>query len=373
MLKRGCKSQIQNSRLVPKVLKSNTRKRLRRSTSNPELAGRRAPLHDLAVHLININPLTHHPIARLAEAAVSLPDEELLHLLDQWTLLNAPRQTQIRRRPPRSYGNDKVPNNGRDSTYKKTQDLFAKNKKALANPILEGRPIDTYEPTYSPSQDIENLYKAIYETDSGPDAAPITRPKLTNNTISWARTWNALKQDGVFRRLAKKKSPWPTSKDGDPAIPTNWGPITIGSALQRLFHRILADRIKNATQLNTSQRGFIQSDGVLTNCLLLDTYMKIKKKQLKPHTMISIDIQKAFDRVSHHAIERALKRSGIDETISNYILRDLNNSQTQILVGRLTTEPIRIRRGVKQGDPLSPILFNLVLDELMDIIQKGKS
>lgn len=45
--------------------------------------------------------------------------------------------------------------------------------------------------------------------------------------------------------------------------------------------------------------------------------MKIKKKQLKPHTVVSIDIQKAFDTVSHHAIERAPRSSGIDETTSN--------------------------------------------------------
>lgn len=73
---------------------------------------------------------------------------------------------------------------GRASTYQKTQDLFIKNKKVLANAILEGRPIDTFEPAYPPIKDIENLYKTLFETDSAPDAAPINRIKLANNVMS---------------------------------------------------------------------------------------------------------------------------------------------------------------------------------------------
>lgn len=43
-----------------------------------------------------------------------------------------------------------------------------------------------------------------------------------------------------------------------------------------------------------------------------------------------------------------------------------DHSTTSIKVGSVSTRPIHIRRGVKQGDPLSPILFNFVVDELME-------
>lgn len=149
-------------------------------------------------------------------------------------------------------------------------------------------------------------------------------------------------------------------------------PITIGSSPQRLSHRIIANRLKQDTKLNSNQRGFVEADGVLTNCLLLNTFIKSKRRQVKPHVVVALDIQKALDRVSHNCIKRALTRFGIDEMTANYIMEDLRGSSIRISLGKLTTEPITIKRGVKQGDPLSPILFNLVIDELVDNLHRGE-
>lgn len=88
--------------------------------------------------------------------------------------------------------------------------------------------------------------------------------------------------------------------------------------------------------------------------------------------VVALDIQKAFDTVSHNSIKRALTRFGIDETTINYIMEDLRGSSTRISLGKLVTDPITIKCGVYQGDPFSPILFNLVIDELLDNLQRGE-
>lgn len=80
--------------------------------------------------------------------------------------------------------------------------------------------------------------------------------------------------------------------------------------------------------------------------------------------MVSLDVRKAFDTVSHHSISRALQRKGVDPGLSEYIISTLD-AHTRTRVGHQVTRPIVFRRGVKQGDPLSPFLFNLVIDEII--------
>lgn len=62
---------------------------------------------------------------------------------------------------------------------------------------------------------------------------------------------------------------------------------------------------------------------------------------------------------------RALKRFGIHPAFAEYISSIPSGVQTTISVGNKSTGLIEVRRGVKQGDPLSPVLFNLVMDELI--------
>lgn len=102
--------------------------------------------------------------------------------------------------------------------------------------------------------------------------------------------------------------------------------------------------------------------------MLLDTIIREKRSRTQPHTIITLDVRKAFDSVSHSAIASALQRMGIEEQLIRYIMKDLGSSTTRIKVGNMNTGAIKIQRGVKQGDPLSLVLFNLVVDELLDTL-----
>jgi hypothetical protein len=62
-------------------------------------------------------------------------------------------------------------------------------------------------------------------------------------------------------------------KGGDLKTTENWRPMTIGSAVQRLFHRILVKRLKAHVELLTDQRGFINIDGTMGNSLIINQYI----------------------------------------------------------------------------------------------------
>ena len=115
---------------------------------------------------------------------------------------------------------------------------------------------------------------------------------------------------------------------------SNWRPITIGSSIQRLFHRILANRLSSLVRLNSNQRGFVTTDGTLANTLILDSLINGRTQARKGTSMISMDIRKAFDSVSHHFIIRSLRRFQISPYVIDYIQATLTSSSTVFCVGQ---------------------------------------
>jgi hypothetical protein len=78
--------------------------------------------------------------------------------------------------------------------------------------------------------------------------------------------------------------------------------------------------------------------------------------------LVFLDVRKAFDSVSHDTIVLAMRRLGCPDPFLSYI-RDLySRSSTVIEHNGERSAPIFTRRGVKQGDPLSPFMFNAVID-----------
>ncbi|KAH7976952.1 hypothetical protein HPB52_021919 [Rhipicephalus sanguineus] len=115
-------------------------------------------------------------------------------------------------------------------------------------------------------------------------------------------------------------------------------------------------------QLGLCQRAFIPADGYAENVLLLQTIMEEARHNLVPSAMASVDVSKALDKVTHNAIVHGLKEKGVSDELCDYI-RDYYSRAITVLGMNGRTLLVRPTRGVTQGDPLSPMLFNLVLDK----------
>jgi len=79
---------------------------------------------------------------------------------------------------------------------------------------------------------------------------------------------------------------------------------------------------------------------------------------------IQLDVAKAFDTIPHEAIPYALKRKGIPQPIVGLICGSYEKAFTEISHPEGEIE-VRLQRGVKQSDPLSLLLFNLILEPLL--------
>ncbi|XP_074031649.1 LOW QUALITY PROTEIN: uncharacterized protein [Leptinotarsa decemlineata] len=291
-------------------------------------------------------------------------------------------------RPAKTYSQKYTGSGPRAANFKKAQDLYSKNKKALVDRILSGKALDQAE-VYPKVSDVETLFGGILESESPVDDEVITDPKppirstfspitvedVDKTKINWPTSAPGL--DGIsvdrVRRLPSRLlsilftiiymtniqlpafSKMRTTlvfKEGSPADPSNWRPITVGSALQRLMHLALSNRLKTATSLNANQRGFTDVDGTLANSMILDTYIRERRGARKGYCVVSLDIRKAFDTVSHNSVVRALERLGIDPRTVQYISSLLATSTTTIKSGSDHTRELRVRRGVKTNSIL---------------------
>lgn len=389
----------------------------RRSRSLPPYerpaSGNGSPLGDLAAYLHGIVDLAPHDdkeeLETLVESGLEMPDGELKLFIDRW-LAEKFKRPQRRQRGGRNrrkglaphYGQEHTGNNNRAANFKKCQDLYGKAKRGLAEAIIKGRNMDS--PSEHPTvENVERLYGGLLGSES-PEDREIFRPKhraagafslpfIAVSDVQQAKSgWShsACGTDGVRVDMVKSapnhtlavlfnillhRNIHPTTwsilrttlvpKCGDLKDPANWRPITIGSAIERLFHRVLAARIQSLVGLSLHQRGFVSVDGTLGNSLILHEYVKHRLSCRKPYNVVSLDVKKAFDTVSHHSIRRALNRIGVPFVLTEYVMGTFN-ATTTIKVGNDCTGPIGIRRGVRQGDPLSPIIFNIVMDELLD-------
>lgn len=88
---------------------------------------------------------------------------------------------------------------------------------------------------------------------------------------------------------------------------------------------------------------------------------------------MQLDLSKAYDKVSWHYLEAILDAFGFCKHWIKWILALVKSSRFSILVNKSPFEPFSPSRGIRQGDPLSPFLFVILMEGLSRIIVKAKN
>ena len=96
----------------------------------------------------------------------------------------------------------------------------------------------------------------------------------------------------------------------------------------------------------------------------------INKLKNKNHIVLSIDAEKAFDKIQHPFLIKTLQKVGIEGTYLNMIKATYDKPTMNIILNSEKLKEFLLRSGTRQGCPLSPLLFNIVLEVLATAIRE---
>ena len=134
----------------------------------------------------------------------------------------------------------------------------------------------------------------------------------------------------------------------------------------RVYAKVWDKRLREVVHISNRQKAFCPVDGCFENVNILKKLMRRARKKRRKFHVVFIDLAKAIDVVLHDSIRKAMVCKGIPSKIQHTILDHMYaGAYTEVTVGGAKTRRIFIRSGVKQGCPLSPFLFNLIMDELL--------
>ena len=160
----------------------------------------------------------------------------------------------------------------------------------------------------------------------------------------------------------------PIYKKGDKSLPENYGTTALLSIPGKVLNKILLSRIREKTKVFTSDRqhGFRPNRGTIDAIFIVRQLMqKSKQRGINCHFHFA-DFKSAFDTIWRKALWRMMRSIGFCNKIVSIIEKMYEKTTCTVAVDGLLTEWFSLGVGVRQGCLLSPTLFNLFLDFVMD-------
>ncbi|KAK6171753.1 hypothetical protein SNE40_018186 [Patella caerulea] len=165
----------------------------------------------------------------------------------------------------------------------------------------------------------------------------------------------------------------PLPKIKNPSSADDFRGLTITSAVGKLFISIITTRITkyldSVSIPSPYQSGFRKKYKTTDNIIILKTIINKCFKKKKYLYACFIDLNKAFDRVWREGLYVKLLNLGISGNIYKTIKSMFDNSKSQVKVNNNLSNSFRNEIGLMQGNNLSPLLFNVFIDDLVSYIE----
>jgi hypothetical protein len=141
--------------------------------------------------------------------------------------------------------------------------------------------------------------------------------------------------------------------------------------LYKLLAKVLVGRLARVVGelIPYTQSAFIKGRQLVDGVVVANEVIDFAKKMGKECLIFKVDFEKAYDSVDWKFLDYMLRRFGFGEKWRGWMKACVCSGNMSILVNGSPTEEISIKRGLKQGDPLAPLLFLIVAEGLGSLMR----
>ncbi|KAI5628117.1 hypothetical protein C0J50_8261, partial [Silurus asotus] len=155
-------------------------------------------------------------------------------------------------------------------------------------------------------------------------------------------------------------------KGKDPNLCGSYRPLSLLNADVKVLAKVIASRLENVLPriISMEQTGFIKGRHSFFNTRTLFNIIYSKQSSPLPEVVVSLDAEKAFDRVEWEYLFAILKKFGFGDTFVSWIRLLYKSPQASVRTNNVSSDYFSLGRGTRQGCPLSPLLFALAIEPL---------
>ena len=254
--------------------------------------------------------------------------------------------------------------------YEEDNDVITENDDDFFNliePISEDEDDDVAKPLTT--DDLRTTLKSCTDSAPGPDGIPYSYMELLWTTFGkiLCEAWHYSLQRSCLPPSHKNSFLKLIPKAGkDLSKLTNWRPITLSNCDHKLITKTYARKLseKVASKICGNQAAYLKTRLINDNIRAILATIALTNIEEISGLIVSLDAKKAFDSVDHRYIEKCLIKFGCSKFVPIFktLYKDL---KTDIIINGKIVPGFHVKRGVKQGDALSCILFIMCMEPLL--------
>ena len=186
--------------------------------------------------------------------------------------------------------------------------------------------------------------------------------RVANSCYRGGELVNSMK--GSVTRLIYKKR-------GDIKDLKNWRPISLLNVDYKIVSKAITVRLSKVLEhvVGPAQTCSVPGRSILANTFLLQDTLDYIERTNEPAILLSLDQEKAFDRVDRSFLLELLPSLGFGPSFCRWVTTLYSGANMRIILNDWLTPQIPLERGVRQGDPLSPLLYVLCVEILANLIR----